>query len=99
MIPLLSALITLADVPLQLNDMVLLVLFFFFVLLAFLIKEPFLFAIASFVTIIFGIDILILFIGNTQEWAFGIIGFALFFFGLWLLIAAYQYSMEKRQSK
>jgi hypothetical protein len=82
------------------TEIILTVLFIFFTLLAFLIRDAFIFGIASFVSIIFGIDLVILFTADpTAAWGYGILGFGLFLFGLWMLIAAYEYSIKEGKGK
>lgn len=91
--------ITTESEPLEMESwalLVLLILTVIFVVLAFVTREPFVFAIAAFLSVIFGIDLSLTYLGDVDSWAFGVVGLAMFFFGLWLLVAAYQFSMKKR---
>jgi energy-coupling factor transporter transmembrane protein EcfT len=87
--------------PIGLTELVLLIIFFFFVALAFLIRDPFIFGIAAFISIILGLDLGLIYLGNKQMWIYGIVGFALVLFGFWLIYAALQFSLSKggRRSK
>lgn len=81
--------------PIGLTEVVLLVVFLFFTLLAFISKEPFVFGLTAFISIIFGADIALLYLNDTSNWVFAIIGFGLILFGLWMVAAAFEFSMEK----
>lgn len=74
--------------PFGVNELILLIVFVIFINLAFMTREPYLFAVAAFVSWIFAIDLLVIFIGNQAQWIFSVLGFALFMFGGYLLIAA-----------
>lgn len=88
-----------ASSALGLNDVVLIVLFFVFLGLAFVTKEAFLFGFSAFFSIILGIDLALAFAADSMGWAYSIVGFGLILFSFWLVIAAFSYGNVRRTSK
>jgi hypothetical protein len=78
------------------TEILLLVIFAFFTLIAFIFKDPFLFGIAAFLSVILGIDLGLVYLGDSASWAFGIVGFSLIFFGVWMMIASIEFSLNRR---
>jgi hypothetical protein len=72
-----------------LTDIVLTLMFLFFVVLAFATGEPFLFGMGAVVSWVFGADLVFIYLSDPSvNWMLGILGFALFLFGVFLLIFA-----------
>jgi hypothetical protein len=79
-------------------DLLILILFLVFTVLALITRQPFVFGIAGMLSFIFGIDLAVQ--GTTDpsnSWAYGIIGFCLIFFGFFLLIITLNQSIEGPQ--
>lgn len=74
--------------PIGLTEIVLLVIFLFFTVLGFGTKEPVVFVIAAFSSIVFGLILALRYIGDTSAWAFGLTGFMLVIFGFGLILLA-----------
>jgi len=72
----------------NLIEILLTVLFMFFTALAFFTKEPFLFGLAAFFSIIFGTYLVITYLSDASSWAYTIIGLGLFCFGIFMLVYA-----------
>lgn len=75
------------------TTLVLILVFLFFTLLAFIVKDVFIFAIAGFASLLLGLDLAILYLAEPEGWAIAIVGFALILFGFYLLVAALTYSL------
>jgi hypothetical protein len=68
-------------------EFLIIIIWLVFVAMAFFTRDVYVFAVAAIVSIIFGIDVGILYIKDTvNNWALGIVGFALIFFGLLLMV-------------
>ena len=81
-----------------LTEFFLTIFFLFFTTLAFLTRDVYVFSIAGFVSIIFGIDLGLLYLNDTVvNWPLEVLGFALIFFGLWLLVAAIQFRLHSKR--
>jgi hypothetical protein len=95
--------ITFMGSPITLTEIVLIVFFIVFIVLAFLTignpANPFLFTVAAFVSVILGIDLALIYINNNSSWIFGILGFALVLLGFFLLIAGIQFNINGKRRK
>ena len=69
------------------DTVIILIIWLFTVALAYEVEDVFMFAIASFLSEIFGIVLVSLYIGDsTNGWWTGILGFILIIFGMYLLV-------------
>lgn len=68
-------------------EFLIIIIWLVFVAMAFFTRDVYVFAVASIVSIIFGIDVGLFYIKDmVNNWALGIVGFALIFFGLLLMV-------------
>ena len=86
--------------PVNLNvtipEMILLILFSFFTTLAFATREPFIFGISGFLSIISGIYFGMQYLDDVNNWMMGLVGALLFFFGLFMLVLAVQFAVKEK---
>ena len=83
----------------DLTELLILVILVLFLALAFSTNEPFLFAVAGFVSVIFGIDLALIYLEDVSFWAIEIIGFIFIMFGVWLEFACLSFSLKKSNRK
>lgn len=79
--------------------MILFCLMVVFVFLAYLLKDVYVFGMASFFSILLGIQFATganFTSGAETDWAFSILGLAFILFGVWLMVAGYKYSKEAK---
>jgi hypothetical protein len=79
--------------------MLLFTIFIVFVFFALLFKDVYVYGMASFFSIILGIQLALSFAGDSSAWAFSLVGFAFILFGLWLMVAAYKMTENKQNVK
>jgi LPXTG-motif cell wall-anchored protein len=70
------------------------IIFVLFLLVSQMSKKPFLVALAGVFSLIAGIILAINYTGESEAWAFSLIGFGLVLFGFWYTAAAYELSLE-----
>ena len=97
--PIPTAVPTITASPIGVTEIVLLVIFLFFVTLSYVTLQPFIFGVSAFISIILGIDLALSYLNQNQNWIFGIVGFALVLFGFWQVVAAFQFSTKKAGGK
>jgi len=78
-------------------SILLFILFVVFLFVAILLRDPYVFAMTAFFSIILGLQLAISFNTVLDGWAFSIVGFALILFGFWLLLPAYELAMEEKK--
>lgn len=81
------------------TEILLTVIWIVFFLAALVSKEPLIAAISGIVSLIFGLDLGLIFIGDTSEWVFGVVGFAIFLFGFFMMFIALEFSNQKNPKK